>query len=134
MKKYLMTIVCLLIAAMSFGQSKNDIQEVKSTLSQNIDKCAMYPGGIDGVNAYIHKNIYYPISAMKNGKEGIVTVQFTVKEDGSVANVKVVKGLDQTLDAEAIKIVSKMKGWTPANKGGKAVAMDYQVNCKFSKE
>lgn len=71
---------------------------------------------------------------MKNGKEGVVTVQFTVNEDGSVANVKVIKSLDPILDAEAAKIVGKMKGWTPATKAGKPIAMDYQVNCKFSKE
>ena len=134
MMKKLMTIAFLLIAVISFGQSKNDMQEVKSTIGSGVDKCAMYPGGIDGVNAYVHKNLYYPIAALKSGVEGAVTVQFTVGADGSVSNVKVVKGLETNLDAEAIKVVSKMKGWTPAMKGGKAVAIDYQLNCNFKKE
>lgn len=94
----------------------------------------MYPGGIEGMNSYVHKNIYYPMSALKNGKEGIVTVQFTINANGAVENVKVVKSLEPSLDAEAIKVVSKMKGWTPAMKDGKAVAMDYQINCNFKKE
>ena len=133
MKKYIFAILMACITFASFAQDKNAVMEVKSTVSSGFDKCAMYPGGINGVNTFIHKNIDYPMAAIKSGKEGDVTVRFTVNADGSISNVKVVKSLEPNLDAEAIKVVSKMKGWTPAMKDGKAVAMDYQVNCTFEK-
>ena len=133
MKKYIFAILMACITFASFAQDKNAVMEVKSTVSSGFDKCAMYPGGINGVNTFIHKNIDYPMAAIKSGKEGDVTVRFTVNADGSVSNVKVVKSLEPNLDAEAVKVVSKMKGWTPAMKDGKAVAMDYQVNCTFEK-
>lgn len=133
MKKFIFTILMACISFASFAQDKNAAMEVKSTVASGFDKCAMYPGGENGMNTFIHKNIDYPIAAIKSGKEGNVTVRFTVNTDGTVSNVKVVKGLEPSLDAEAIKVVSKMKGWTPAMKGGKAVPMDYQVNCNFTK-
>ncbi|GEM_PF-4796734 len=133
MKKFIFAILMACISFASFAQDKNQAIEVKSTIASGFDKCAMYPGGENGMNTFIHKNIDYPMAAIKSGKEGNVTVQFTVNTDGTVSNVKVVKGLEPNLDAEAIKVVSKMKGWTPAMKGGKAVPMDYQVNCYFAK-
>lgn len=134
MKKLVLAIMMACIAFAGFAQDKKVAVEVKSTVASGFDKCAMYPGGENGVNTFIHKNIDYPMAAMKSGKEGDVTVRFTVNTDGSVTNVKVVKGLEPNLDAEAVKVVSKMKGWTPAMKGGKAVAMDYEVKCNFKKE
>lgn len=134
MKKLVLVIMMACIAFAGFAQDKKAAMEVKSTVASGFDKCAMYPGGENGVNTFIHKNIDYPMAAMKSGKEGDVTVHFTVNTDGSVTNVKVVKGLEPNLDAEAVKVVSKMKGWTPAMKGGKAVAMDYEVKCNFKKE
>jgi len=133
MKKFIFAILMACISFASFAQDKNQAIEVKSTIASGFDKCAMYPGGENGMNTFIHKNIDYPMAAIKSGKEGNVTVQFTVNTYGTVSNVKVVKGLEPNLDAEAIKVVSKMKGWTPAMKGGKAVPMDYQVNCYFAK-
>ena len=134
MKKLVFVIMMACIAFAGFAQDKKAAMEVKSTVASGFDKCAMYPGGENGVNTFIHKNLDYPMAAMKSGKEGNVTVRFTVNADGSVSNVKVVKGLEPNLDAEAVKVVSKLKGWTPAMKGGKAVAMDYEVNCNFKKE
>ena len=134
MKKLVFAIMMVCIAFAGFAQDKKAVMEVKSTVANGFDKCAMYPGGENGVNSFIHKNIDYPMAAMKSGKEGDVTVRFTVNTDGSVTNVKVVKGLEPNLDEEAVKVVSKMKGWTPAMKGGKAVPKDYEVKCNFKKE
>ena len=133
MKKYIFAILMACITLAGFAQDKKELMEVKSTVASGFDKCAMYPGGEKGINTYINKNVDYPMAAIKSGKEGDVTVRFTVNTDGTVSNVKVVKSLEPNLDAEAVKVVSKMKGWTPAMKGGKAVPMDYQVNCNFTK-
>ena len=133
MKKLVLVIMMACIAFASFAQDKNAAMEVKSTVASGFDKCAMYPGGENGMNTFIHKNIDYPMAAIKSGKEGNVTVRFTVNADGSVSNVKVVKGLEPSIDAEAVKVVSKMKGWTPAMKGDKAVPMEYEVKCNFQK-
>lgn len=133
MKKLVLVIMMACIAFASFAQDKNAAMEVKSTVASGFDKCAMYPSGENGMNTFIHKNIDYPMAAIKSGKEGNVTVRFTVGADGSVSNVKVVKGLEPSIDAEAVKVVSKMKGWTPAMKGGKAVPMEYEVKCNFQK-
>ncbi|MBO7571286.1 MAG: energy transducer TonB [Bacteroidales bacterium] len=133
MKKYIFAILMACITFAGFAQDKKELMEVKSTVASGFDKCAMYPGGEKALNTFIHKNVDYPMAAIKSGKEGDVTVRFTVNTDGTVSNVKVVKSLEPNLDAEAVKVVSKMKGWTPAMKDGKAVPMDYQVNCNFTK-
>ncbi|MBR5374017.1 MAG: energy transducer TonB [Paludibacteraceae bacterium] len=74
---------------------------------------ATFPGGMEALNAYMLSNLAYPQIAIDEGIEGTVIVKFTVKADGRVAKVKVVRGVDPAIDNEALRVVRSMPLWIP---------------------
>lgn len=87
-----------------------------------------YPGGKEAMEKYIAENMKYPQTAIDNGIEGVVSVAFTVKADGSIGNIKIVRMIDPDLETEAIRLVKNMPNWTPADSGDAQT----QVNIPFT--
>lgn len=81
--------------------------------------------GADEFGKWVANNIVYPENAKAAGKEGRVTLKFKVDRDGSINNVKVIKGVDPELDAEAVRVVSSAPAWTPGMQNGEPVAVNY---------
>lgn len=75
---------------------------------------ASFPGGKEAMDKYITTNLVYPAAARDNGIEGIITVDFTVKADGSIGAIKIMRMVDPDLEQEAIRLVKSMPAWTPA--------------------
>lgn len=96
------------------------------------DSAPAYPGGETALETYIRENMKYPKPAQDNGIEGVVTVEFTVKTDGSIGQIKIVRMLDPDLEQEAIRLVKQMPAWTPAEKGGQAVDQTVTLPVKFT--
>lgn len=74
---------------------------------------------------YISKNLKYPDIAAENGIQGRVFVAFVVEPDGRVSNVRVVRGVDPSLDKEAVRVVESSPRWTPGKQRGKAVRVSF---------
>ncbi|PKP38690.1 MAG: energy transducer TonB [Bacteroidetes bacterium HGW-Bacteroidetes-15] len=74
---------------------------------------------------YIAKNLKYPDIAAENGIQGRVFVAFVVEPDGRVSNVRVVRGVDPSLDREAVRVVESSPRWTPGKQRGKAVRVSF---------
>jgi len=91
-----------------------------------------FPGGDAALLKYLSRNTRYPGEARASGKEGSVVVRFCVTESGDVDLVSILKGVDPTLDAEAMRVVSSLSGFTPAMQGGKAVPVWYSVPITFT--
>lgn len=83
-------------------------------------------GGTAGLLQYLGKNIKYPTIPQENGTQGRVTVQFVVNKDGSIVDVKVIRGVDPYLDKEAVRVISTMPKWIPGKQRG------VLVRCKFT--
>ncbi len=90
------------------------------------EKMPSFPGGQQALMKYLSENIRYPVIAQENGVQGRVIVQFTVRRDGSIDDVKVVKSADPSLDKEAVRLIKSVPAWEPGMQRGKA------VNCKFT--
>ncbi|MCL2327141.1 MAG: TonB family protein [Bacteroidetes bacterium] len=98
---------------------------------------AQYPGGMTELMKFINDNINYPQDAKDANIQGMVIVEFVVKTDGTIANVRVVKKVHPSLDAEAIRIVQlvqSMPKWKPASSNGVAVASYFQLPVQFRME
>ncbi len=87
--------------------------------------------GQDGFRTWIGQNLRYPEIAAENGISGRVFVQFVVEPNGSVTNVKVVRGVDPALDAEAVRVVKSSPKWTPGKQRGKAVRVSFTFPINF---
>lgn len=80
-----------------------------------------YPAGEEALNNYLEKNIQYPKQASDNKIEGKVIVNFIVNEDGSLSNIKLVRGIGFGCDEEAIRLIQSMPKWKPGKQNGKPV-------------
>lgn len=94
-----------------------------------VENMPSFPGG--NVQKWISKNVKYPVLAMENGIQGKVFVQFVIERDGSITDVKVVRGVDSSLDKEAIRVVKAMPKWTPGKQRGKAVRVSFTLPINF---
>ena len=83
------------------------------------------------LSEFLKKNIVYPKLAKENGIQGKVFVQFIVWKDGTIRDVKVIKGVHETLDNEAIRIVQMMPKWKPAEHRGKVVNARFTLPVRF---
>ena len=90
-----------------------------------------FPGGPDSLNAFLSKEIQYPLVAKDNGITGTVLVEFVVEEDGQVTNAKVKVPLSPECDKEAVRGVMSMPKWKPGKNMGKPVRCYYQVPVTF---
>ena len=80
---------------------------------------------------YLSENTKYPVVAQENGVQGRVTVQFVVEKDGSISDVHVLRGVDPSLDKEAVRVVKSMPRWTPGKQNGITVRVNYRVPVLF---
>ena len=82
-------------------------------------------GDANQFTKWVFSRIVYPEIAKENGVQGRVTLQFTIDVDGSVTNVKVLRGVDSSLDKEAVRVVSSSPKWTPGKQRDKAVKVKF---------
>lgn len=93
-----------------------------------------FPGGHGAMIQYLQRNTHYPHDAVMNNVQGKVFVGFVVRKDGSVDEVKVVRGAAPALDAEALRVVRAMPAWKPGRTGGTPVAVRYTLPIVFAME
>ncbi|MBQ8657379.1 MAG: energy transducer TonB [Prevotella sp.] len=81
--------------------------------------------------AWLAKHMQYPVQAAENGIQGRVTVGFVVEKNGSISNVRVLRGVDPSLDKEAVRVVKSMPKWNPGMQNGEPVRVNYTVPVNF---
>lgn len=86
-----------------------------------VDDKPQFPGGGSALLNYINETRRYPADAYSRGIEGRVTCAFVINTDGKVSDVTVLRGVEQTLNKEAVRILSKMPDWTPGKIDGQLV-------------
>ncbi len=87
--------------------------------------------GVDAFRQWVSARLKYPEIAAENGISGRVYVQFVVEPNGTVDNVKVIRGVDPALDAEAVRVVKSSPKWKPGKQRGKAVRVAYTIPIVF---
>ncbi len=90
-----------------------------------------FPGGERALINYLSSHVNYPVIAQENGIEGKVYVSFVVDEQGNIYDVNILRGVDTSLDNEAMRVVKGMPRWNPGMQGGKPVKVRYNVPIYF---
>ena len=96
-----------------------------------VEKQAEFPGGIQALMQWLSMNVRYPEDAMKNDAQGRVIVKFVVNADGSISDPTVLKGVETSLDKEAVRVVRAMPKWIPAENQGQKVASYFNLPIAF---
>jgi len=97
-----------------------------------VENMPEFPGGDLGLMKYIQKNVRYPPIAKEYNITGKVFIQFIVDKSGSVTNVKIVRGVDKNLDAEAVRVVKSLPKYKPGKQRGKAVRVMFTIPISFT--
>ena len=93
---------------------------------QLVEKKPKFQGGdANEFSKWVNSKLVYPEIAKENGVQGRVVLQFTVNPDGSVSGVKVLRGVDASLDKEAVRVVSSSPKWEPGRQRDRAVKVTY---------
>ncbi|MDA7729024.1 energy transducer TonB, partial [Flavobacteriales bacterium] len=97
-----------------------------------VENMPEFPGGDLGLMRYIQKNVKYPAIAKEYNITGKVYVSFIVDKKGSVTNVKIVRGVDKNLDAEAMRVVKSLPKYKPGKQRGKSVRVMFTIPINFT--
>ncbi len=104
---------------------------VEQEIFQIVEEMPSFPGGEQKLLEYVAKNVKYPQIARESGIKGRVFISFVVEPDGSVSNVKVLRGIGGGCDEEAMRVVKSMPKWKPGKQRGKAVRVSYMLPVNF---
>lgn len=92
---------------------------------------ASFTEGIDAMSNFLMGNLRYPAVSRRKGHQGSVFVQFVVEKDGSLSDLKIVKGVSPEIDREAIRVVNSMPPWTGGRVRGRLVKSRFVLPLKF---
>ena len=104
---------------------------VEQEIFQIVEEMPEYPGGEKKLLEYVAKSVKYPQIARESGIQGRVFVNFVIEPDGSVSNVKVLRGIGGGCDEEAMRVIKAMAKWKPGKQRGKAVRVSYTLPVNF---
>ena len=96
-----------------------------------VEEPASFPGGMANCLKFLSENVKYPEDCKKEGIQGRVIAQFIIDKDGSVIDVKIVRGVHPSLDKEAIRMIESMPKWTPGKVKGEPVKCQYTLPIAF---
>ena len=119
------------VVAVSYNKQETT-NEDNSDVFTIVDTMPEYPGGQLALRKFIAQSVKYPVSAQEKGIQGKVFVSFVVEKDGSVGALKIARGVDPSLDQEALRVVGLLPKWTPGKQKGEPVRVSYTIPINFA--
>ncbi len=119
------------VAQEKSGKVKIDDTDNKDEIYAIVDEPAKFPNGMEGLMDFLKKNLQYPEKAKKEKVDGKVFVQMVIEKDGSVTDVKVIKGLEKSVDEEALRVIKLSPNWRPGKNNGIIVRSRFVIPIYF---
>ncbi len=113
-------------------ENKVKFYQLENGIFTLVEEMPEYPGGIAKLMEYLANNIKYPEKARKNKVQGKVFVNFIVEKDGSISNIKILRGLGDGCNEEVIRVLKNMPKWEPGKHNGKPVRVSFNIPVKFT--
>jgi len=114
------------VEIMDYVEVEEEIIEEEAIPFQMVEERPTFQGGDANLfSKWVNQRLVYPEIAKENGVQGRVMLQFTVEKDGSITKVKVLRGVDPSLDKEAVRVVSMSPKWKPGKQRDRAVPVTY---------
>ena len=114
------------VEIMDYVEVEEEEVEEEAIPFQLVEEKPSFQGGdANQFSKWVNSRLQYPEIAKENGVQGRVTLQFTVEKDGTVTKVKVLRGVDPSLDKEAVRVVSMSPKWKPGKQRDRAVPVTY---------
>ena len=114
------------VEIMDYVEVQEEVVEEEAIPFQLVEEKPSFQGGdANQFSKWVNSRLEYPEIAKENGVQGRVTLQFTVEKDGTVTKVRVLRGVDPSLDKEAVRVVSMSPKWKPGKQRDRAVPVTY---------
>ncbi len=110
------------------------VEDPENEVYQIVEQMPQFPGGVSLMMEYVREHTVYPEEAKRKGIQGRVYVSFVVETDGSISNAKVLRGIGNGCDEEAVRVVESMPKWSPGVHKGETVRVSYQIPLLFMLE
>lgn len=131
----LLLLIGIVVPSFFYAQDKQNGNAVQGKDAEyafeQLEVKPEFPNGNEGLTKYLSENIKYPKKALKNGITGKVFVQFVIDKTGKVTNVVAVRGVEKSLDKEAVRVIKSMPKWKPGMKDGQPVKVKYTIPINF---
>ena len=111
---------------------KQVTEEDPNKIFTSVEEEPSFPGGPEAFGKYLSKKINYPAIAKENNVQGKVFLNFTVERDGSLTDIKVVRGIGSGCDDEAVLVLKSSPRWRPGIQNGRAVRVSYTIPISFT--
>ena len=142
MKKTCLILIFALASSIACAQQNPpDVKPLDSVVIVNpdlnkitysvVEREPGFPGGMGKLFDYFQKNLRYPDKALKDKIEGKVFLTFVVDRDGSLVDIKILRGLTRETDAEALRLMKACPKWIPGMQNGKPVRVQYNIPVSF---
>lgn len=110
---------------------EEEVEEEEIPFAIVEEKPKFQNGDANMFSKWVNQRLVYPEIAKETGVQGRITLQFTIEKDGSMSKVKVLRGVDPSLDKEAVRVVSMSPKWKPGKQRDRAVAVTYTFPVVF---
>lgn len=97
-----------------------------------VEEMPEFPGGTEALRKYLAQSVVYPVVAQENGIQGRVYIQFVINQNGEVTDATILRGVDPSLDREALRVVEAMPKWKPGKQLNRPVRVSYIVPINFT--
>jgi len=134
-QKVLFLILTLIISTCGYNQDFSTIN--KDTLTKNrgtftlVEVMPQFQGGDAARLNYLNQNVHYPLEAFEKGIQGRVFTSFVVDVDGSIVDVKLLRGIGGGCDEEASRVIKNMPNWNPGVQRGENVKVQFNMPILF---
>ncbi len=149
MNKWILLCILITNTSTAYAQNKDSINNTRSffTITKEADNSTItkdsaiyefvdsepdFIGGEEALVNFLATRIKYPRKARENNEQGTVKLSFIVQSDGTIADIKIIKGVSKSIDEEAIRVMTICPKWKPAIQKGKKVSMLFSLPITFS--
>ena len=141
----LAVVPVIALALLAFANPTTETATVKSNVDQqvsqttdqddkvyrSVEQMPQFPGGEVALMKYLMTHVQYPENAAKNNIDGRVIVQFVIDKNGEIGEVKVVRSVNEELDAEAVRVIKTLPKFEPGRQNGEPVNVWYTLPVMF---
>ena len=113
------------------GEFKESDEVEENKVFVVVETMPKFPGGDAALMSFIAQSIKYPVTAIERGLEGRVICSFVIDKDGTITDVEVLRGIDVSLDKEAVRVIGMMPKWSPGMQRDKTVRVKYTLPINF---
>lgn len=131
LKGIVVLMLSAIVLTVAVFPGEQNLQQTRSEVYTKAEVMPEFPGGMGEMMNFLGSNIKYPRSSMEANVSGTVYVGFVVDRTGNVEDVHVIKGVEDALDTEALRVVNEMPNWTPGIEAGENVSVKFTLPITF---